>query len=187
MDLAFSISLEFSKNFRKKYGKSPYNITKVKESKWWAQFIKASTFIMEEDVVGFMIYFFKQDFGDSIIFPYLLNNKRGKEIYKDFVDLKKTQSEVEVKDKISYTIREISSWCKKQDIKENKIENFVKDRNNLMRIERNMFYKPMFYFSKEYMKDRYVEDLDIRKAIFMRRHRNVYDVLKKISGEDFLD
>lgn len=187
MDLAFSISLEFSKNFRKKYGKSPYNIRKVKESKWWTQFVKASTFISEEDAAGFMVYFFKQDFGDTIIFPYLLNGKRGKEIYRDFVDLKKTQIEIEARDKISYTIREINSWCKKENIKENKIENFVKDRNNMMKIERNMFYQPIFYFSKEYMRDRYVEDLEIRKAIFMKRHRNVYEVLKKISGDDFLD
>lgn len=187
MDLAFYIALEFSQQYRKKYGKSPYNIRKVKESKWWTQFVKASTFIDYEDVKNFIPYFFNQDFGDSIIFPYLLNSIKGKETYKDFIDLKKTKSEIEARNKISYTIKEINSWCKKENVKENKIESFVRDRNNMMKIERNMFYQPMFFFSKEYMKDRMIDNLDLRKAIFIKRHKNVYEILKKISGEDFLD
>ena len=187
MDLAFDIAMEFSREYRKKYGRILYSIKTVRNSRWWTHFEKASTFISREDVKPFMAYFFKEELFDETILPHMLANKRGRAIYKDFSLLKETDVFTGNKNKVNYTLKEISNWSVKEGINNNKIEKFVKDRTNVLKIERGILYEPLFLFSKEYLKDRNVEDCDIKKMLFKKSHSKVYEVIKKISGDDFIE
>lgn len=185
MDLAFSIAIEFSKGYRRKYGRGLYSIKTVRNSRWWTHFEKASAFILKEDIAPFIRYFFEQDLFDETILPHMLVSKRGRTIYKDFSLLKGSSITVDVKNKVNFTLKEIADWSVKKDVKDNKIGNFVKDRSNTMKIERGILYEPIFLFSKEYTKDKEIEDYEIKKMLFRKNHEKVYEVLKKISGDDF--
>lgn len=187
MNLAFSIAIEFSKNYRKKYGKIPYNIRTVKTSKWWKDFENSTSYIEEGNVEKFIKYLFEQDFQDRKVLPYVLSSKKVKDIYKDFKDGRETIRRVSPADRINYTLKELSNWCYENKVNSEKLKRFVNIRSNAMKIERGTLYEPIFLFSKAYMKGRAVENYDIRKALFKKNHYHVYEVLKKISGDDFLE
>lgn len=184
MDLAFEIAINFLREYRSKYHRILFQIQGVRESRWWSHFVKASSFIDKENVSEFIRYFFKQDFSGEKILPHMLVSKRGREIYNDFISSKKVEIPVDIKRKVSFTIKEVVNWCVSNNIKENKIENFVKNRTNVMKIERGTLYEPVFLFSKEYVKDRHIEDIELKRLLFKKNHRKVYEVIEKISGSD---
>lgn len=187
MDTAFKIAIEFSKQYSRKYGKRLYQIRTVRDSKWWTHFERASTIISYDEVKYFMEYFFNQENFDERILPHTLYSKRGKIIYKDFSMLKGTGVMVDAKNKVNNTLREITNWCVEKGVKDNKIKNFIKDRTNVMKIERGVLFEPMFLFSKEYTENNPVEDCELKRMLFRKNHEKVYEVIKKISGDDFIE
>lgn len=188
IDLSMKIAIEFLKNYRLKYKRYLYSVRSVKDSKWWVHFEKASTFISYDDVVPFLEYIFTTSYQDEKILPHFLNKKYTKDLYETFIYLKNVKKEkTNTIDRIENTLRYILIWCKKNNIKEDKIVRFLEDRSNIMKIERNTLYEPVFYFSKKYMEDKFIEDLNLKKAVFKSSFPKVYDVLKKISLEDFLE
>lgn len=188
IDLSMKIAIEFLMQYRSLYKRNLYSINTVKESKWWIHFENASTFISYDDVSSFMEYFFKRTSQEDKILPFLLNRKHTKELYETFLQLKDVKEDkTKTIDRIEGTLKQVLLWCKKNDVKENKITKFLENRANIMKIERGTLYEPVFYFSKKYMEEKYVEDLSLRKSVFRISFPNVYDALKKILAEDFLD
>ena len=188
IDLAMKISIEFLKQYRTKYKRYLYSARNVKESKWWIHFENASTFIAYEDVAPFMEYVFRRSYQENKILPYILNRKHTKELYETFLQLKDVKDDkTKTIERIEGTLKQILFWCKKNDVRKNKITSFLEDRTNIMKIERGTLYEPVFYFSKKYMEGKYIEDLDLRKSVFRISFPNVYDTLNKLLSDDFLE
>lgn len=188
MDIAFAIAMEFSRGYRKKYGRFLFNLKKVRESKWWVHFERASSFIERGNIKRFIPYFFNQDtLFEERLLPHVLVSKRGRELYKDFLALDRAGSSISSSDKIKSTLVEISKWCKENKIENNKIKSFVENRSNEMKIERGILYEPIFFFSKEYMNGRQIENIDIKRMLFKKNHEKIYTSLKNILGDDFLE
>jgi hypothetical protein len=186
-DKALVIAHEFSKQFIKKYGRGLFQIKTVTSSKWWSNFLDASNYIQEENIQEFIEYFFQREFLQKKIFPYMLVGKEGKEAYKDFCDYKETRKKTNEKEKIKYTIRYILDWSKRNNIQENRIRSFVSDSKNRFLIERNMFFTPIFYFSKTFLENAIVENIDIHRAAFRHYNNDVYLFLVKELKDDFIE
>ena len=85
------------------------------------------------------------------------------------------------------SLEEINKWCSKNNIENNKIISFIKNRSNEMKIERGILYEPLFMFSKEYMSGRNIEDIEIKKMLFKKNYEKIYTYLKNTLGDDFLE
>ncbi len=186
-DKALTIASEFSSQFIRKYGRGLFQPRTVASSKWWPVFLKASDYIQEENIQEFIEYFFQREFLQKIILPYMLAGKEGKEAYKDFCDYKETKRKTDEKEKIKYTIKYILDWAKRNNVRENVIRSFVSDPKNRLLIERNMFFTPLFYFSKTFLENAIVESIDIHRAAFRYYNNDVYLFLVKELKDDFIE
>jgi len=185
VDTAFEIGLEFIKQFRMKYGRYLCSVKNLRTSKWWTQFENTASYISDEDASSFVKFIFKQDYGDTKMYPFILVSKKTRELYKDFKMVKTKPAESSVKPNVILTLRNILVWCKENNIQENKIQNFLSNRANIMKIENGTLYEPLFYFSQTFMNDRYIDNVGLRRGMFSKNFPEEYEALKKIFGRDF--
>lgn len=186
MDTAFAIGMEYAIQFRRKYRRTLCGIKNLRTNKWWAQFEKAASYVSNEDAKGFIQFLFTQDY-EEVMYPFILISKKTRELYKDYKSLKtKPVSNSSASINVIMTIRGILTWCKKNNVEENRMKHFFADRANAMKIENKTLYEPVFYFSRIYLENKHIQDIDLKRMVFKNNNPKEYEAIKKIFGSDFV-
>lgn len=186
MDIAFNIGMEFALQFKKRYGRNLCSIKNLRTSRWWSHFEKSATFISGDDVKGFISFFFEQDYEDKILYPFELVSKKTRELYKNYRAVKANPITNSVSPNVILTIRNILTWCKNKGIEENRMEHFLANRSNIMKIENGTLYEPVFFFSKTYLDGRFIKDLGLKRGILLNRYPAECLAIQKVFKDDYV-
>ena len=193
--IKFNLAKEFSKNFKNRYGAYCYSLATIKTSKWWIHFERASEYVkFADDIPGYVRFLFmKYSNGEKMLYPYVLSFYKAKKAYEDYVELQNIYTEIFLNDKtkIVSTLKEINEWCRKNNVENNKLETFIK--NNFLKIERDRYYTPLFYFSKYYMdnhelkEDETIDIINTKRLSFKINNPQFFEQVKRLLEDDFIE
>lgn len=180
----------FQHKFRNKYKKYPYSLNNVRESKWYPHFsnFALTTRLESGDEEKFLDRLF--DSQDEIVWPFVLSQKKAKQIEKNILDEKAyfREEKLSEEDYIRETLKNCKVWCKDRKIEKDQLKSFILDPTNQLMAERGRFYMPIFLFSKSFLNKHELTEGDILKKSSIRAfHVKVYEILRASLKDDFID
>ena len=180
----------FQRKFRNKYKKYPYSLNNVKESKWYSHFsnFALTTRLESGDEEKFLDRLF--DTQDEVVWPFVLSQKKAKQIEKNILDEKTyfKEEKLSEEDYIRETLKNCKVWCKDRKIEKEQLRSFILDPANQLMAERGRFYLPIFLFSRSFLNRHELTEGDILKKSSIRAfHVKVYETLRASLKDDFID